>query len=235
MVAGVIVFILGYTTITSSPWFRLKMDRGDFGKALKLATRIRSCMAAISLVGALCLLPGLKFLAILYTVELWAGCFAGVIVEACGAPTLIGNLSGGERVKSSWLGDMNSIIRRSIAYPLHRPSACDCAHPEKHKPKNWFLPADHSSWKMRSWIILLPCLQTCLPCLTSRKLPAVLMLPLSPKFRASRLFPFPLRRLLFRPIKVALLRPILPACPLLRRCHLQPCMVEPGRRLFQRK
>ncbi len=119
MTAGVVVFIAGYTKLTSSAWFQRKFCGGPFEKALTLATRIRSSMAVVGLLGALSLIPGLKLSPSpnLLWIDLYAGFCAGRMVEAFGKLNLIRNLrytltspDPYERAKSWWLGDMNSTI-----------------------------------------------------------------------------------------------------------------------------
>jgi hypothetical protein len=119
MVAGVFVFIVGYTTLTSSPWFQRKIRGGPFEKALKLATRIRAWIAAIGGLGALAVVNGinLSFVSYLWVVDFFAGLLASGIVQAFGKlgtiralrASLIGDVPE-LRAKSWWLGDMNSTI-----------------------------------------------------------------------------------------------------------------------------
>ncbi len=119
MIAGVATFIAGYTLVTGSPWFRRRVIGSSFGTALKWATRIRSSLATIGLIGSLGWIQSLKlpFLNGLSLLELYAGLFAGQVVESVGRSDLIRNLrinltsnDAGLRAKSWWLGDMNSAI-----------------------------------------------------------------------------------------------------------------------------
>lgn len=119
MIAGVAVFIIGYTTLTGCRWFQRKVSGTSFGNALRLATRIRSTLAAVGLIGSLGWIVGLKlsFLQNLALLEVYAGLFAGQIVEAAGKIPWVRSLrivltdaDPSVRFKSWWVGDMNSAV-----------------------------------------------------------------------------------------------------------------------------
>jgi hypothetical protein len=119
MIAGVVTFIAGYTLVTGTPWFRRNVSGTSFGTALKWATRIRSSLATIALVGSLGWFQGLKvpFLMNLSILEMCAGLVAGQLVESAGKLPLVRILrvtltsdDASLRAKSWWLGDMNSAI-----------------------------------------------------------------------------------------------------------------------------
>ena len=119
MTAGVATFIAGYTCMTGSPWFRRKVSGTSFGNAVRLATRIRTTLALIGLIGSLGYIHSLKapFLNGLALLEVYAGLFAGQIVESTGktdfARILRTGMTGTDpivRAKSWWLGDMHSAI-----------------------------------------------------------------------------------------------------------------------------
>lgn len=119
MIAGVLTFIAGYTLVTGSRWFRRRVDGSSFGTALKWATRTRSSLATIALVGSIGWFKALKvdFLTILSLLELYAGLAAGLLVETAGKHPQIRSLraaltsdDGSQRAQSWWLGDMDSAI-----------------------------------------------------------------------------------------------------------------------------
>lgn len=119
MIAGVLTFIAGYTLVTGSRWFRRRVGGSSFGTALKWATRIRSSLAAVALVGSIGWFKALKadFLTVLSLLELYAGIVAGFIVETAGKNPQIRSLRAALtsddpslRTQSWWLGDMGSAI-----------------------------------------------------------------------------------------------------------------------------
>lgn len=119
MVPGVLCFIFGYAVFTTSSWFRRKVGDGYFAKALRWATRIRSGFAGVGLIGSIACIPGVNLPGIpnLALLEIFAGLFAGGLVNAFGKLTAVRDLRiqltgtvPGERAQSLWLGDMDSII-----------------------------------------------------------------------------------------------------------------------------
>lgn len=119
LIAGVLTFIAGCTLVTGSRWFRRRVDGSSFGTALKWATRTRSSLATIALVGSIGWFKALKvdFLTILSLLELYAGLAAGLLVETAGNNPQIRSLRAAltsddarQRAQSWWLGDMDSAI-----------------------------------------------------------------------------------------------------------------------------
>ena len=119
MVPVVLCFIFGYAVFTSSSWFRRKVGDGHFAKALRWATRIRSGIAGVGIIGSIAWIPGVNLPAVgnLALLELYAGILATAVVNT------FGNINGvrdlrifftgdvpEERAQSVWLGDMDSII-----------------------------------------------------------------------------------------------------------------------------
>ena len=119
MTAGVVTFIAGYTLVTGSPWFRQNVSGTSFGTALKWATRVRSALAAVGLVGSIGWFQTFKvpFLMNFSMLEMYAGLVAGSLVETAGKLPQIKSLrviltcgDASLRAKSWWLGDMSSAI-----------------------------------------------------------------------------------------------------------------------------